>query len=325
MHRAVLIGERLYKSILCCAFGMALLPVASAGLAQSALWSPEKNVEIVVSVAQGGGTDATARLVQRMFERLRLGAASFVVNKPGGGGAEAWAYLDRTGGERPAYRDQHAAAAHEPHHRRRSTHFSSFTPLTNLYSEFVLIAVRVNSPLKTGRDLAARLRQDSPPVSVAVAPALGSHNHIAPALVARAAGGDPRRLQVEVFKTGSDAALAAIEGRVDIVSATVGTLLEQVQAGKLRPLGLTSARRLGGPLAVVPTWKEQGVDVVLPSWRGVVGPRGMPRAQIAYWEEVFLKLSFSDEWLAEMRKRWWESTYLNSDETRSFWRASTGC
>jgi putative tricarboxylic transport membrane protein len=303
---------------------MALLPVVSAGLAQSTLWSPEKNVEIVVSVAQGGGTDTTARLVQRMFERLGLVATSLVVNKPGGGGAETWAYLDGLAGS-----GRHIAISTPQLLTNRiigadPLTYSNFTPLTNLYSEFVLIAVRVNSPLNTGRDLATRLRQDFPPVSVAVAPALGSHNHIAPALVAKAAGGDPRRLQVEVFKTGSDAALAAIEGRVDIVSSTVGTLLEQVQAGKLRPLGLTSARRLGGPLAVVPTWKEQGVDVVLPSWRGVVGPRGMPRAQIAYWEEVFLKLSFSDEWLAEIRKRWWESTYLSSDETRGFLEGQYG-
>jgi putative tricarboxylic transport membrane protein len=296
---------------------MALWPVASAVLAQTA-WSPEKNVEIVVSVAQGGGTDATARLVQKLFDRLRLAAGSIVVNKPGGGGAEAWAYLDRLAGS-----GRHIAISTPQLLTNRITGgdpltYTDFTPITNLYNEYVLIAVRVNSPLKTGRDLAARLRGDFPPVSIALAPALGSHNHLAPALVARAAGADPGRLQIEVFKTGSDAALAAIEGKADIVSATVGTLLEYVQAGKLRPLGLTAAKRLGGPLAVVPTWKEQGFDVVLPSWRGVVGPRGMSGAQIAYWEEVFLKLSFSDEWLEAIRKHWWASTYLNSSETRRF-------
>lgn len=302
----------------CGACAMALLAVARVGVAQSAEWKPEENVEIVVSVARGGGTDATAQLVQKMFDRLRLVATSSVVNKPGGGGAESWIYLKRMAGSgrhlaisTPQLLTNHMTGA-DP------LTFSDFTPITNLYREYLLIAVRANSPIKTGRDLAARLRQDSAAISVGVAPSAGGHNHIALALVAKAAGGDPRRVQVVVFKTGAEAALAAIEGQVDIVSSPAGTLLGHVQAGKLRPLGLTAATRLGGPLAMTPTWKEQGLDVILPSWRGIVGPRGMSRVQIAYWEDVFLRLSFNDEWLEEIRKRWWESTYLSSDETRSF-------
>jgi putative tricarboxylic transport membrane protein len=253
-----------------------------------------------------------------LFDRLGLVAASSVVNKPGGGGAEAWAYLERQAGS-----GLYLAISTPQLLTNRITGmdpltYTDFTPVTNLYNEYVLVAARADSPLRTGRDLAARFSQASPPVSIGVAPSLGSHNHIAPALVARKAGGDPRRLRVEVFKTGTEAAAAAIDGRVDIVSATAGTLLTLVQAGKLRPLGVSAPKRLGGPLAAVPTWREQGVDVVLPSWRGVVGPRGMSPAQIAYWDDVFLRLSFNDQWLEEMRKQWWEGTNLNSVETRRF-------
>jgi putative tricarboxylic transport membrane protein len=299
--------------------GALLLAAAQAAPAQPGGWKPERNVEIISPAAAGGGTDVTARLVRSMIEKQRLVAvASSVVNKGGGGGAETWAYLDQRRGD-----GHYLAISTPPLLTGRITGvdrytYTDFTSVTILYNEYVLIAVRADSPIKTGRDLAARLRQDASSISVAVAPSLGSHNHVAPALVAKVAGGDARRLRVEVFDTGTKAGAAVADGRLDIVSSTTGTLLALVQAGKLRPLGLAAPKRLGGLLATVPTWKEQGVDVVLPSWRGIVGPRGMTPAQVAYWEEVFLKLSFNDEWLAELSKRGWDGTYLNGSETRKF-------
>jgi len=299
--------------------GAALLAAAGGAVAQTNAWSPTRNVEIVVPVARGGGTDATARLVHDMFARARLvSTGSTVVNKPGGGGAEAWSYL------RGQKADGHfLGISTPPMLTNRITGidqvtYTDFTPITNLYSEYVLIAVSAASPIRSGQDLAARFRQDSSSVTIAVAPSLGSHNHIGPALVARAAGGDPRKPRVEVFQTGTEAAAAAIDGRADIVSSTAGTLLKLVQSGKSRPIGIAAPKRLGGPFAGVPTWKEQGLDVVLPSWRGIVGPPGMTPAQVAYWEAVFLKLSLDPDWLAELGKQWWDGAYLDAAETRKF-------
>jgi putative tricarboxylic transport membrane protein len=304
MVRATIIG----------AWAGALLLAGTPALGQPVAWKPEQNVEIVSSVAEGGGTDATARLLQRMLRERRLvDVIASVVNKPGGSGAETWTYLDSHAGD-----GRVLAISTPPLLTVARAGNPDFTPITILYSEYVLIAVRADSPIKDGRDLAARLKRDASSISLAVAPALGSHNHVAPALVARAAGGDAKKMRVQVFDTGSAAADAVIEGRIDVVSSTVGTLLSRVQSGKLRPLGLSASKRLGGPLATVPTWREQGIDVVLPTWRGVIGPRGMSREQVAYWENVFLKLSFDGEWLAEMSKQWWESTYLSSAETRKF-------
>lgn len=296
--------------------GVWALLLAAPVFAQPAAWKPAKNVEIVSSVAQGGGTDATARLVQRMLrERKLVDVPVSVVNKPGGGGAETWSYLRGHAGD-----GRYLAISTPPLLTVASAGNgdADFTPITILYHEYVLIAVRPDSPIKDGRDLAERLKRDAASVSLAIAPALGSHNHVAPALIARAAGGDAKKMRVQVFATGAAAADAVIAGRADVVSSTIGTLLSRVRSGKLRPLGITATRRLGGPLATVPTWKEQGVDVVLPTWRGVIGPRGMPREQVAYWEDVFLKLSFDPEWLAEMNKQWWDGVYLSSSETRKF-------
>src|SRR5262249_3397717 len=153
------------------------------------------------SVAECGGTDATARLLQRMLgERRLIDVSTSVVNKPGGGGAETWSYLGGRGGD-----GQVLAISTPPLLTAARTGASDFTPLTILYNGYGLSAVRADSPIKDGRDLAARLKRDASSISLAVAPALGSHNHVAPALVARAAGGDARKMQVHVFSTGAAA------------------------------------------------------------------------------------------------------------------------
>ncbi len=287
--------------------------------AQTGAWKPERNVELIASSAVGGGNDATARFIQKLFQERRLVAtASSVVNKPAGGGAETWAYLGRHAADGhylavvvPTLLTNHIIGAD-------ALTYTNLTPLTILSNGYTLAAVRSDSPLRTGQDLAGRLRQDAASVSIGFAPALGNNNHMAAALIARAAGGDAGKLRVVIYATGAKAAAAVMGGEVDIVFAAAGTLLRQVRTGELRLLGVTAPRRLGGPLAAVPTWKEQGLHVVLSGWRGIAGPRSMTKAQVAYWEDVFLKLTWDDEWLDDLRKQSWDSAYLTSSETRKF-------
>ena len=68
----------------------------------------------------------------------------------------------------------------------------------------------------------------------------------------------------------------------------------------------------------MPTWKEQGVDVHITNWRMVTGPRGMSAAQIAYWEDVFARLTQSEEWKKDLEQNVFESTYMNSGDSRKY-------
>ena len=77
---------------------IAILPVAA--YAATAQWKPEKPIEIVVGTGVGGGQDKSARTVQRILhERGLVDVAVTVVNKPGGGGAVGWTYLNQHAGE----------------------------------------------------------------------------------------------------------------------------------------------------------------------------------------------------------------------------------
>ena len=87
-------------------------------------------------------------------------------------------------------------------------------------------------------------------------------------------------------------------------------------------LALTSPQRAHGDLANIPTWKELGVNSTHEVWRGVIGPRGMTRAQIAYWDEVLGRVVKSDAWKKDLEQSQIENIYRNSTETARYLKAS---
>ena len=265
---------------------------AGESRAATAEWKPDRPIEIIVGTGVGGGQDKSARTLQKILQERRLiDVPVTVVNKPGGGGAVGWTYLNQHAGEgniiyvgNPTLLTNHIVG-------RSPINYTHITPLAILLSESVAISVLPDSPLKTGKDLLSRLKQDAASVSVAVGSSLGSTNHIAMALLAKAAGGDARRLKTVVFQGGGEAIAALLGGHIDVNSSAANNVVPHLEAGKLRVLGVTAPRRLGGVLANVPTWKEQGVNAMVTNWRMVAGPKGMTAAQIAYWDGVLGKLT----------------------------------
>jgi putative tricarboxylic transport membrane protein len=288
-----------------------------ANVTHAADWRPERTVELIVGTAPGGGSDSTARLVQRLFQEKKLiERPATVLNKVGGGGAVAAAYMV-----------QHASSGH---HLlvvsptlltnyilgKTTVNHTHLMPLAQIGTEYVTFAVPADSPLKTGKDLAARLKKDIAGVSFALANALGNHNHSAIAQLAGAVGADVKKLRVAVFNSSSEVASTVLGGHVDVMVSPGAAVISHVQSGKLRMLAVASEQRQAGALAAIPTWLEQGIKVVSANWRSVVGPQGMTAAQLHYWDSVFAKLVQQDDWKKDVAASHFENTYLNSADTR---------
>ncbi len=280
-------------------------------------WKPERNVEVIVPSGPGGGTDKTGRAVQALLQNLKLVDKSVVVNKPGAGGRLGMIYLN-----------QHAADGHFvsvstvpllTNHITGSSNltYTDVTPLAQLFSEYILFAVRADSPIKDGRDLVARLKQDPQSLSFGVT-AIGGTSHMVVGQVIGKAGGDTKRLKMVVFKSGGEVTSALLGGHVDVVPAPVANLLPHIKAGKLRALAISAPRRLGEDLASVPTWRDLGVDASFDTWRGMVGPKGMTPAQMAFWDATFAAMTQSDAWKQDLAKNFWGDNYLNSSKAKSY-------
>lgn len=293
---------------------LALSCFAASGWAQG--WTPQKNVEIVVTSAPGGSNDKTARTVERILNAHKLVATSLtVVNKPGGGGRLAFAYVDQHAGD-PHYLLIGTTGLLTGHIMgTNKMSYMDFTPIASLFNDYVVFTVNANSPVRNGNDLVERLKKDPKSMAMGVV-AVGSHNHVAVGLVLKAAGGNPRDLKTVAFKGSAESITALLGGHIELVPTAAGNAYGHVATGKLRVVGVAAPQRFGGALAHVPTWREQGIDVVMGGWRALVGPKGLTAAQVAYWEEVLRKATATKEWKEDLEKNYWADDFVTSAQFR---------
>ncbi len=280
-------------------------------------WSPTKNVEIVVGSAPGGSNDRTGRSVEKLLNELKLVPTSVTVNnKPGGGGNIMFAYVSAHAGD--AHYLMVGTTAMLSNHIVGSSKLShtDFTPIASLFNDYVVFAVNADSPIKTGKDLVDRLKSNPRSISVGFATSLGSHNHIAAGLLMKAAGGNARELKSVAFKGSAEAVTALLGGHLELVTTAGGNVAAHVQAGKLRVVAVSADKRLSGVFANVPTWKEQGVNLVYGGWRSIMGPKGLTAAQVAFWEGALRKAAQSNEWKTELQRNYWSDDFVTSAQFR---------
>ena len=289
--------------------------------AQTNTWTPTRPVELVVGVSPGGGIDRTARTIQRLIQDKRLLDVPInVVNKPGGGGTIAQAYLSQRPGDAHLF-EITATSLLTNHIIGRTPHgHRDYTPVVMLYDEYLGFAVQADSALKDGRQLLETMKKPEG-LPIGIATSAGNTNHIGAALLAKAAGSDPRRLKVVVFGSGGESMTALLGGHVGLVVTPSANLIPHMQAGRVRILGVSAPKRIAGVLASVPTWTEQGVVAVVANWRPLIGGKGWSPAQIAYWEGVFGKLVGSDEWQAEVARTGGVPHFMESRELAAFFDA----
>lgn len=286
------------------ALGAAVLFCMTApAAAQQTPWKPERPVEIVVPTTPGGAIDGAARTIQRITQNNRLVATPLVVlNKPGGGQTIAMNYLDQRAGDPHLFIVSTMSVMTNHILGRAKTNYTDYTPLAVLYGEPMTLVVKPDSPLKTGRDVQERLKKDPKSLSLAIGIALGGTNHLSVALVMRAMGIDVKNLKTVVFQANGDTQTALMGGHVDLAPLSLATAQEAMRQGKVRILGLSTAQRGDGPLADIPTWKEQGFDVQFTNTRFLLAPKGLSAPQLAYWDGVIARMVETDEWKAEAVK-----------------------
>ena len=281
-------------------------------------WSPQKNVEIVVGSAPGGSNDKTARVIQKILQDDKLVAVPVsVVNKPGGNQTLARAYLSQHPGDahyfdiaNPTLISNHIAGVSTQHYR-------DLTPIALLLKEYTVFTVRADSPIHNARDLVSRIKQDPESVVVGISNR-GGTNHLTLSLMAKSAGLDPKRLKVVVFKSNSESMTAVLGGHIQLVASTVTAVIGQAKSGGARIIAIGAPKRMPGPLAAVPTLREQGYDVSLSNWRGVVGAKGLTDSQITFWENTLAKAVESTDWKRDLEVQYWEGNFMRSREFTAF-------
>ncbi len=286
---------------------MALVLVCVGLFATSAQAWPDRPIEIVVGFAPGGGTDITARTLATYLEK-ELGGSVVIVNKSGASGAIGLSYVARS---KP---DGHTLGMTNmpglltiPIEREAGYVPSDFTYLANLVRDPCAFSVSVNSPYKTLADLVAAAKANPGKISVSTS-GIGTDDHLQMVFFEKATG---TKLNHVPFNGAAPQRNAVFGGHTDVGGMNIG---EAMPYNGINLRILAQAAEVRSVLAPeVPTFKEQGVDVVLASERGLVGPKGLSKEVKEKLETALSKIAKNPEFVKQIRSQFTEIDYLPSD------------
>jgi putative tricarboxylic transport membrane protein len=305
------------RRALSAAVGIAMLLAGAGAFAQA--WTPERPVELVLASGPGSGPDRMARLLQKIWQDTRTVAVPIsVANRVGGGGAVAYGYVHQKAGDGHAIVLGGATLLTNPIMGRSPIGHRELTPVARMVGEYIAVAVRADSPIRDGRDLAERLKATPTALTVGLANSLGNPNHQGLAVALKAAGVDLPKVRTVVFQSGRQALTALLGGHIDVMPSSVGIVIGAAQEGQIRLIAISAPKRLPGKIANVPTWREQGIDAEVSIWRMAIGARGISPAQVAYWEAALKQATQTDEWKAELERFYLSDEFLSGPALSAF-------
>ena len=294
-------------------FGAVVALLVGVGGAASA---QQLELKLMAPAAPGGGWDQTARSMQQALVAAGVARSVQVTNVPGAGGSVGIAqFVNGAKGDGSQMMVNGFVMVGALAMNKSPVTLDQVTPIARLTEEIQVIVVPANSPLKTAQDLAAAVKADIAKVTFAGGSA-GGVDHVMAALFAGTVGADAKKINYIPFSGGGESLAAILGGKVTAGISGLSEYEGQIKAGKLRALGLTSAQRLPG--VDIPTFKEQGIDLVLANWRSVVAPPGISPEQRKVLSDAVEKMVKSDAWKEILKQKGWDDAYLGGDAFADF-------
>ncbi|HET9903593.1 MAG TPA: tripartite tricarboxylate transporter substrate-binding protein [Xanthobacteraceae bacterium] len=298
--------DLLKASAALCALSLGL---GRAGLAAAA--DMIEQLQIFVPAAPGGGWDQTARTMEQVLKAEKLIGSAQITNVGGAGGAVGLPqFINQWRGRENALMVGGLVMVGALIANKSPVKITQTVPIARLTGEFEVLVVPANSPLKTAKDFAALLKSDPKKASVAGGSA-GGTDHILLGMIGKALGVPAKDLSYVAYAGGGPALAAILGGHVAAGISGFGEFGEQIKAGKLRALAISSGERQPG--IDVPTLKEQGIDVELANWRGVFAPPGISNAQRDKLIKLVETMANSASWKDQLKKRDWTPILLTGD------------
>ncbi|MFI5845157.1 Bug family tripartite tricarboxylate transporter substrate binding protein [Catenuloplanes sp. NPDC051500] len=273
-----------------------------------------RQLRLMAPAAPGGGWDQTAREMQAAL-RGTAGRTE-VYNVAGAGGTIGLSQFVRFDGDPTQLMVMGFVMVGAIESDDAPVRLDRTTPIARLTTDYEILVVPADSPITTLAQLTERMRADLPAVSFSGGSAGGAEQILA-GLVAGAVGADPGKVNFVAHSGGGEAMATLLSGRATVGVSGVSEMISQIKAGTIRPLAVSGAARLPA-LPDVPTLREQGVDVELSNWRGVVAPAGISAEDEAALGTLITDMTASEAWQQTLADRGWGDATLAGPEFKQF-------
>ena len=284
----------------------------------SANW-PTQDLRIMAPADPGGGWDSAARQMSEAITGAKvIDKGVEVYNVPGAGGTIGLSqFTSKQAGKDNELMVMGLVMIGAIETNDSPVDLSKTTPLSSLMSEPEAIVVRTQSPYKKLSDLVDAMKKDPSGFSFGGGSA-GGTDQILVGLLAKEAGVDPSKPKYVAYSGGGEAMQSFLSGSVDAGVTGLSEVTEQVAAGKLRVLAVSSDKGLEVEGKQVPSIREEGLDVEITNWRGVVGPPEMKDGDREAAISAIQEMHDSQEWKDILEKEGLTDFFRTGDEFQSF-------
>jgi len=273
-------------------------------------------LKMMIPANPGGGWDSTGRALGRALTEAKVADAVTYENKGGAAGIIGLAqFVNSSKGDPNALIMMGAVMLGGIITGKPPVQLSQATPIGRLTSEYNVFVVPAASPLKTMKDVVAQLKKDPGSVKWGGG-SRGSTEHIAACMLARNVGVDPKKVNYVAFRGGGEAVAAILGGNVTVGGSGYSEFAEHIESGKMRPIAVTSQKRLPG--IAIPTMKEQGYDVILGNWRGVYAAPGISADERNALTSAVVAATKTKAWEESLKKNGWTPALLAGKEFEDF-------
>ncbi len=274
----------------------------------------QPSLKMMIPANPGGGWDQTGRNLAAAMQGAKLVSGVQFENKGGAAGIIGLAqFANQAKGDPNAVMIGGMVMVGGIILGKSQVNLSQVTPIARLTSEWEIVVVPANSPLKTMADLVRMLKADPGKVSWGGGSA-GGTDHILAGLIAKAVGVDAVKVNYVPYKGGGEAIAAILGGHVTVGVSGIGEFAEHVKSGKMRALAQSGPSKLDG----IPALKELAIDVELGNWRGIFGAPGITPQQRDALVKLVRDATETPAWQATLAKLGWTGWFLGGDAYAKF-------
>jgi tripartite-type tricarboxylate transporter receptor subunit TctC len=263
--------------------GVSALPFAAAGTARAQAKFPDRPIRLIIPWAAGGPADAGFRILAQSVSK-KLGQQVIVDNKAGASGIMGAIALQEAKPDGYTISQMHMSVLRQPLLNKQLTYnpINDLTYILQITGFVMGVVVKADAPWKTLPELLAYAKANPGKLNWGTL-GIGSTQHLAMERVGIAQGG--LSWTHAPYRGTADTLRALLGGEIDFASESSGWA-PMVEAGQLRLLAVFTAQR-AKRFPDVPTVKELGIDVVIDSPGGLIGPKGMDPAVVAVLADAF--------------------------------------
>jgi len=277
---------------------------------------PTKPVTLTAPADPGSGWDTTARALVEAMQKEDLTDTSVPVQNRTGATGCVWLgeMVNSHKGDEYNIAVTSTPIMSNALRGECENDYKDITMISTIMVENYILVVPSDSEFKTAEDLLNALAEDPQSVPIAAS----GDDKLPFALLVRAAGGDPAKINFIQYEGGGQQTTALLNGDVAAAVAGVSEFRGQLESGDLEGLAVLREEPLDPPMDAIPTATSLGYDVTLGNWRGIYGPPEMPEEAVKYWQDKLEQTLDTPTWDDLAERNQWQELYLVGDEMNSY-------